>query len=160
MQVKTPLQAVPMKRTLELAAHRPTLAQGVDTSWPARPGQVRRRPDGRVDMMYISPGQWLICDPDDDLVEALLCASRASTLIDVSGKWCKYYLPGGKSPVLASALDVSGVLWDRHCTKVVLFDCPSILLAENEGHSIYVQRSFAASFEEAVARVANLIGNR
>ena len=121
----------------------------------------RRRPDGRIDMIYISPGRWLICDPDEDLVERLLCASRVSTLVDVSGKWCKYYLRADEAPrVLASALDVSGVLQDRHCAKVVLFDCPSILLAEKEGHSIYVERSFAASFEEAVAHMAGLIGRR
>jgi sarcosine oxidase gamma subunit len=75
-------------------------------------------------------------------------------VIDVSGKWDALSIEGpGAIRLLCCALDLEGVLKDRDCAAVTLFDCPAVLARVPDGFALWVQSSYTADFVGTAERL-------
>jgi hypothetical protein len=143
----------PLPRIFELVTFRSELPAAPGAALPADPGGLRRRGDGRIDVMHIAPERWLICDPPGPFTAAVPAAGYA--LVDVTGKWLEFQLNGaGAAQLLASTVDIEGLLRHRDCLQTYLFDCPGIVAANPPGYVIFVPRSYGPAFRSAVVAAA------
>lgn len=131
--------------------------QPVPEGWPALPGSVVRDTAGQAVLLHVGPLRWFAPAAVPGLSAAFQGLERAGTgaALRVDGKYevCDFSGAVG-ARILASTLDLAGILRSRDCAAVTLFDCPALLLRESGGYRVWVQTSYAAHFKAAVERAA------
>jgi hypothetical protein len=101
-------------------------------------------------IMQIAADRWLV------LRRPPLSLSEADFAItDVTGKWREIRI-AAPSKVLANTVDVEELLAGCDCARTALFDCPAILQRLNDGHAIWIERSYEHAFNVAVQQAASL----
>ena len=116
---------------------------------PVRPGQVLCDDAARPTLLHFAPRRWLVPAPDATLVARLtgLAAGGLGALVDVEGKWRKVLVDGsGAARAIASTINVEGVLRNRGCAAVSLFDAPAILARVEAAFDLWVAASYLDHF--------------
>jgi sarcosine oxidase gamma subunit len=152
------LEELPTARMFELvslgAAHDlPAALSGISTDGAGN-GLRMAADQAPRSVLRLASDRWLLRDPGSELLGQLGAQSLGVT--EVTGKWRPFRLSGPRAArLLASALDVGVVLADRDCARVVVFDCPGVLVRESDGYTLMVERSYASAFLSAAAGVAS-----
>ena len=140
-------------RVVEIAAFDASSTAGDGLGLPRRPGTVTGTDDGGSSL-YFAPGRWLLVAPSAAFEARIRAAAQWGSWVEVTGKWVAMTLQGpGAQRVLASTIDVEATLQDRECAAVTLFDCPSILVRDELGFTVWVHASVASDWVAAVERL-------
>ncbi len=95
--------------------------------------------------MRIAADRWLVIGSPP----AVLAANQFA-MTEVTGKWREFHLSGpSASRLLANCVDVDQLLAGRDCARTSLFDCPAVLRKQNDGYSIWIERSYLHAFTTA-----------
>lgn len=126
----------------------------------ATPGSVHRDAVAGTLAMHFAPGRWLLVGPRTAtlaLVDAL-SATVGGVGADVTGKYAAIPLRGQSAgPTLASALNVAAVLpAGRQCAAAMPFDCPAVVVREEDGFTVWVASSHVRDFTAATERAASV----
>ena len=108
---------------------------------------------GGAEVLKIAADRWLIIGPRP----AAAAASSTFALINVTGKWREFRLAGpGARKLLANCVNVEELLADRVCARTTLFDCPAVLRKQDDGYSIWIERSYLHAFLTAAQQAEAL----
>jgi heterotetrameric sarcosine oxidase gamma subunit len=143
------LEKLPVIEIVALGAALPALAHGAEA-----PGSVRRDASGRAIVLHFAPRRWLaVADSYSANPEPSGCRRDDCTVTDVTGKWEVVRVVGTRAArVLASSLDIAAVLADRECAAAMLFDCPTVVVRDDDGFTIWVRSSYRLALSAALQR--------